>query len=67
MLISGEGLESFVTGVESHDAVMRGAYGLLSWIVTGEPQSPYNIATGMFERLEPRRPAPPRNRWLGSV
>jgi phosphate-selective porin OprO/OprP len=56
LLLSGELLQSYVDGEGGRDnANLGGFYTLLSWMVTGETH-PYDIRTGMFERLQPQRP-----------
>lgn len=56
LLVSGELLQSYVEGEGGRDnANFWGFYALTSWMITGEPH-PYDIRTGMFERLMPHQP-----------
>jgi phosphate-selective porin len=55
LLISSEVLRSHVAVAQGRDADLGGAYGLLSWVLTGEPH-PYDANRGLFQRLQPRRP-----------
>jgi len=55
LLISSEVLRSHVAVAQGRDADLGGAYGMVSWILTGEPH-PYDTNTGLFQRLRPRRP-----------
>jgi phosphate-selective porin OprO/OprP len=55
LLISAEALQSFVVDGGGGQRSFWGGYSLVSWILTGE-HHPYDPKTGLFERLEPRRP-----------
>ena len=55
LLISSEVLRSHVAVAQGRDADLGGAYGMVSWILTGEPH-PYDTNVGLFQRLRPRRP-----------
>lgn len=54
-LLSFESLQSSVIDADDHKGHVRGAYALVSWMLTGESH-PYNSALGIFERLKPRQP-----------
>jgi phosphate-selective porin OprO/OprP len=61
--VQAEYFASFVDGKDVGARTFQGAYLQASWVLTGE-QRPYDRATALFGRVEPREPfAPLRGRW----
>lgn len=53
--VQSELLHSTVSSSDWSPTDFLGAYGLMSWVLTGE-QRPYDPAIGIFERIVPRQP-----------
>lgn len=53
--LQGEYIGAFVDEHEGATAELYGAYGQISWFVTGESR-PYDLKTGAFGRPEPKNP-----------
>jgi phosphate-selective porin OprO/OprP len=61
--LQAEYLRSFVDADEGGSLDFSGAYAELSLVVTGETR-PYDVATAVFTRIEPRAPFKPfRGQW----